>query len=229
MISAGPDRYRLAFAVLLPAAAAAVLTLLALAPAPRSAPIQVGGGDASRLARMAEAPALRPIVLHGRRVTLGTGPAGPLTNARRPAPPASMDIPSLHVKAPVQPVHATVAGVEVPPIGHAGWFSAGPRPGEPGRTVVIGHIDGATRPGVFEHVPEIKNGATITLRDAAGRAHRFAVVGKLQVAKTAFPADEVYGPSERSVLVLVTCGGIYVPGEGYSDNVIVYARSLEAA
>jgi hypothetical protein len=224
--AAGPGRHQLLLAILLPAAAAAVMVLVAFAPAPRTAPVQVGGGDASRLARMAEAPALRPIVLHGRTTTLGHGRTGPLTTGPRPAVPTSLAIPSLHVDAPVQPVDATAEGIEVPPIGHAGWFEAGPRPGEPGRTVVIGHIDGATMPGVFEHVPEIETGSEIVMRDADGKVHRYGVVGKLQVPKAEFPASEVYGPSDRSVLVLVTCGGVYVPGEGYSSNVIVYAASI---
>jgi hypothetical protein len=226
---AGPGRHQLALAVLLPAAAAAVLTMLALAPGPRSAPFRVARGSASRLARMADAPSLRPIVLKGGGATLGVGPAGSLGSGPRPAPPATMAIPSLHVDAPIQPVGTTPAGdLEVPPIGRAGWVDAGPRPGEPGRTVIVGHIDGLTRPGVFQHVPEIRSGSEIDIRDADGRRHRFAVVGKLQVAKSAFPRSAVYGPSQRSVLVLVTCGGVYERGVGYSDNVIVYARALEA-
>jgi sortase (surface protein transpeptidase) len=169
---------------------------------------------------------LRPIVLHGKREELGTGSTGPLTTAKRPAAPTSFAIPSLGVDAPVEAVGATETGIEVPRIGRAGWFEAGPRPGEPGRAVLIGHLDGKTQPGVFQHVPELPNGAEIVVRDAGRGIHRYAVVGKLQVDKSRFPASSVYGPSERPVLVLITCGGIYVPGEGYSSNVIVYARSL---
>jgi sortase (surface protein transpeptidase) len=181
-------------------------------------------GNAAKLAHMAE---LRPIVLHGRHAGLGTGPpGGSLTDHPQAGVPVSFAIPSLGVEAEVEPVAATPAGIAVPRIGRAGWFDAGPRPGDPGRAVLIGHIDGKTLPGVFEHVPEIRNGSEIIVRDADGGAHRFDVVGKLQVAKANFPASAVYGPSERPVLVLVTCGGVYVPGQGYSDNVIVYARSV---
>ena len=42
--------------------------------------------------------------------------------------------------------------------------------------------------------------------------------------KIAFPADRVYGATDRSRLVLVTCGGAWVGGHvGYADNVIVFA------
>jgi len=216
-------RLELGLAVLVPAAVAALVTLALLPPLPASAPTHVGRGDPARLARMAE---LRPIVLHGRRSVLGHGPAGPLTTAARPAPPTSMAIPALHVDAPIEPVSATASGIEVPQIGRAGWFDAGPRPGEPGRSVIIGHIDGATVPGVFQHVPEIATGSEIVVRDAGGGPHRYQVVGKTQVPKSNFPASQVYGASKSPVLVLVTCGGVYVPNVGYSDNVIVYARAM---
>ncbi len=215
-------RFELGLAVLVPALVAAALTLL-LVPSLSFAPEAAPDADAGRLARLAE---LRPIVLTAdREVGLGTGPAGPMTNGARPAVPASIAIPALHVDTDVQAVTATATGLEVPEIGRAGWFDAGPRPGEPGRAVIIGHIDGATEPGVFQHVPAIANGSAIVVRDAAGGVHEYEVTGKTQVPKDAFPASEVYGPSDTPVLVLITCGGYYEPGVGYSDNVIVYARA----
>jgi sortase (surface protein transpeptidase) len=223
MSSTAIRRVELGMAVLVPAVVAAALALV-LMPSTWFAPDQVPGGDAARLARMAE---LRPIVVRGdRTVALGTGPAGPMATGDRAAIPTSLAIPSLHVDTDIQPVTATAEGIEVPEIGHAGWFDAGPRPGEPGRAVIIGHIDGATEPGVFQHVPEIADGSEIVVRDADDGVHTYEVVGKTQVPKTAFPASEVYGPSKNPVLVLVTCGGLYEPGIGYSDNVIVYARAV---
>jgi hypothetical protein len=219
----GAGRRAVLIAIVLPGAIAAAITLLLLPPRQRAAPRQVAHGDASRLAHMAE---LRPVVLHGRRTGLGTGPSGPLTTAQRPGIPTSFAIPSQGVDASIEPVGASETGIDVPRIGRAGWFDAGPRPGEPGRAVLIGHLDGKTQPGIFQHVPDLRNGAEIVVRDRDGGVHRYAVVGKVQVEKTAFPAAAVYGPSERPVLVLITCGGIYVPGEGYSSNVIVYARLL---
>jgi sortase (surface protein transpeptidase) len=223
MNSTALRRTAMGIAVGVPAVVAAALVLL-LVPAFSSAPDQLPHGSAARLAQMAE---LRPIVVRGdRSVSLGTGPAGPMTHGHRSAIPTSLAIPALHVDTDIEPVTATEAGIEVPAIGHAGWFDAGPRPGEPGRAVIIGHIDGATEPGIFQHVPEIANGSAIVVRDAAGKAHTYDVVGKTQVSKSAFPASDVYGPSKNPVLVLVTCGGVYEPGVGYSDNVIVYARAV---
>jgi hypothetical protein len=215
-------RVEFGLAVLVPAVIAGALTLL-LFPTLSFAPHEIPDGDAAGLARLSE---LRPIVLTtDGDMGLGKSPAGPATNGTRPAVPASLAIPALHVDTDIQPVSATATGLEVPEIGQAGWFDAGPRPGEPGRSVIIGHIDGASEPGVFQHVPALAAGSPIVVRDADGGVHEYEVTGKTQVPKDAFPASEVYGPSDTPVLVLITCGGYYEPGVGYSDNVLVYARA----
>ena len=50
-------------------------------------------------------------------------------------------------------------------------------------------------------------------------------MGGAQVQKARFPTESVYGGGRRPVLVLVTCGGPYVEGRGYRDNVLLYARA----
>ena len=223
----------LVVAVLIPAAIAAALVRVFFPPSERAAPVHIAAAPpaaASRLAHAAAAPApLRPIVLEGGRMTLGSDPTGPATTRTRPAPPSSIAIPALGVHAPVQPVGPAANGIGVPPLHRAGWYSGGPRPGEPGRAVLIGHLDSPTGPDVFGRVPALKENAEITVTDARGHVHAFRVVGKLEIRKARFPANDVYGPAPRPVLVLITCGGPYIRGFGYRDNVIVYARGVPLA
>jgi hypothetical protein len=215
-------RVEFGLAVLVPALIAGLLTL-ALFPTIEFAPTELPNRDAAKLARLAE---LRPIVLTADgEMGLASRAAPAAPNGARPAEPASIAIPALHVDTDIQAVSATATGLEVPEIGHAGWYDAGPRPGEPGRAVLIGHLDGLTEPGVFMHVPGLAAGSAIVVRDADGGVHEYEVTGKLQVPKSEFPASEVYGPTKTPVLVLITCGGTYEEGVGYSDNVIVYARA----
>ena len=61
--------------------------------------------------------------------------------------------------------------------------------------------------------------------DTRGDVHSYRVVGVTRVRKRRFPTEAVYGHSSHPVLVLVTCGGPFVEGRGYRDNVLVYARS----
>jgi hypothetical protein len=220
--------FRAAVGVLIPALAAGLLVLALMPRGPGAAP-SVPAGELSppgKLARMAATSPLRPIVLRGGSARLGGGAAGPDDTAARPAPPSRLEIPSLGVRADVQRVSSTPTGIEVPQVGEAGWFDEGPRPGEPGRAVVIGHLDSQTGPGLFALLPGVKTGTDVTVTDHGGGIHRFRVVGKAQVPKATFPSGAVYGPSERPVLVLITCGGPYTPGVGYRDNVLVYARAV---
>lgn len=209
---------------------AALAAFVALPRGPRSALIEVPH-DALRppilLAQAAaQPPTLRPIVIRAGRWQLGTGPAGSVA-ANRPAPPARLSIPSIGVDAPVDPVHGTAVGIDVPAVGRAGWYDAGPRPGEPGRAVIIGHFDASNGPGLFALLPAVATGTKIAVSDSAGAVHHFMIVGRAQIEKSKFPTYAVYGPAPRPVLVLVTCGGPYIPGVGYRDNVIVYARSVD--
>jgi hypothetical protein len=219
---------RAGLGVLIPAVAAG-LVAFALIPRPQdAAPTQIPASAANapqKLARMAATAPLRPIVLRGGRPQLGKGAAGPATNVDRPAPPVRLAISALGVRADVQRVRSTATGLEVPQVGRAGWFAEGPRPGEPGRAVVIGHLDSQTGPGLFALLPGVQPGTDISVTDAAHVVHHFKVVGKAQVPKATFPSAAVYGPSVRPVLVLITCGGPYSPGTGYRDNVLVYARA----
>ncbi|MEA2437339.1 MAG: hypothetical protein QOF65_1895 [Thermoleophilaceae bacterium] len=213
----------------IPAAVAGLLAFLLIPRPDGSAPISISAGESkppAQLARMAAAQPLHPIVLRGGRVQLGHGAAGPATAAERPAEPAHLAIPALGVRADVQHVSSTASGIEVPQVGRAGWFDEGPRPGEPGRAVVIGHLDSQTGPGLFALLPGVEPGTDVSVTDAAGAVHRFKVVGKAQVPKATFPSSAVYGPSSRPALVLITCGGPYTPGAGYRDNVLVYARAI---
>ncbi len=148
---------------------------------------------------MAAASPLRPIVLRGSAAELGSGAAGPATTVDRPAEPAHLSIPELDVHADIERVGSTATGtIEVPQVGVAGWFDEGPRPGEPGRAVVIGHLDSQNGPGLFALLPGVKTGADISVTDAAGAVHRFQVIGKAQVPKANFPSGAVYGPSDTA-------------------------------
>jgi hypothetical protein len=106
----------------------------------------------------------------------------------------------------------------------AGWYDEGPRPGQPGPAVIVGHVDSRSGPAVFYRLPELRPGATVLVDRADGTTARFRVPGHRQVAKSRFPADLVYAPTLDAVLRLVTCGGTFDAGTGhYRDNVIVTA------
>ena len=224
-------RARLAAAIVVPALAAggAVFAL-----APHDEPATTADGSAARLAREAERPrtlgpaatrTLRPILARSGRSGVQSIPLEGIEGGVRPAPPQRISIPAAGVETVVDPVGTRGGEIEVPELGRAGWFEGGPRPGEPGRAVVIGHLDTRRGPGLFARVPSVPVGGGVVITDRRGEVHRFEIVGRTQVRKDRFPTSEVYGSASRPVLVLITCGGPYREGRGYRDNVLLYARA----
>jgi Sortase domain len=142
------------------------------------------------------------------------------------APPVRLRIPAARVDTPLQPLgRAADSTVEVPSdFGVAGWFADGPRPGQDGPAVILGHVDSRTGPGVFYSLAGLAAGTEVLVDRADGSTVSFRVSGIDTVPKSGFPTDQVYGPTLQSSLRLVTCGGPFDRAAGsYRDNVIVSA------
>lgn len=149
--------------------------------------------------------------------------ARPATQVARPV---RLRIPALGVDSPLDELgQAMDRTVEVPsdPF-RAGWYSLGPRPGQAGPAVILGHVDGRSQPGVFFRVRELDAGAEVVVDRADGSSARFRITRVTRMPKSAFPTGEVYLPTAGPELRLVTCGGSFDAGtQHYRDNVIAYA------
>ena len=144
------------------------------------------------------------------------------------AEPVRLRIPALHVTSSLLHLGLAEDGtIEVPvPADIAGWYKDGPRPGQPGPAVIVGHVDSKrTGPGIFYNLYRLKRGTAILVDRADGSHVRFRVTRVSRVPKTRFPTDLVYTPTLQPTLRLVTCGGFFDKAKrSYRDNVIVYAE-----
>jgi sortase (surface protein transpeptidase) len=148
----------------------------------------------------------------------------PRTAAAVPVP-VRLRIPSIGVDAPLVQVGLDPDGTIAAPHGfrEAAWYAGGPRPGEPGPAVLLGHVDSKTGPAVFYRLTFLKAGAEVLVDRADKSTVRFRVSGRIQVAKTRFPED-LYAPTLAPALRLVTCGGTFNKHtRHYRDNVVVSA------
>ncbi|MEO3808906.1 class F sortase [Sphaerisporangium sp. B11E5] len=141
------------------------------------------------------------------------------------ATPQRLEIPSLNLKAPLMKLGMAGNGeVELPPYEKpttAGWFDQSEVPGDPGPSVIIGHVDTKTAPAVFYRLRQVKKGAAIRVLRSDGRTAHYKVDSVEQIPKDDFPTDRVY---MADGLRLVTCGGAFDrTTHEYLDNVIVYA------
>jgi sortase (surface protein transpeptidase) len=142
--------------------------------------------------------------------------------------PVRIDIPSIGVSSALDRLGRAPDGtVETPPLsrgGVAGWYEPGPRPGDPGSAVILGHVDSTRGPAVFYRLRELRRGDEVRVGRADGSTVRFVVQRTEQTLKRRFPTDDVYYPTWRPGLRLVTCGGVFDASWGhYLSNIIVYA------
>ncbi|MEU4770737.1 class F sortase [Micromonospora sp. NPDC023644] len=143
--------------------------------------------------------------------------------------PTTIAIPRIGVDAAIMPLGTNPDGtVQVPPLERAqlaGWYEPGPSPGEIGNAVIVGHVDSAAiGPAVFFSLGALQPGDTITVTRQDGQQATFTVESVKAYPKTEFPTEQVYGPSNRPGLRVVTCGGTFDEAAGsYPDNVVVFA------
>lgn len=117
--------------------------------------------------------------------------------------------------------------VEVPPVSRpeqAGVYANGPTPGDPGPAVILGHVNGGGRPGIFARLSELAPGDDVAVVRPDGRTATFRVYRKDTVAKDDFPTSAVYSDTTGAELRLITCGGdLDLATHSYRSNVLVFA------
>ncbi|MEU2063372.1 class F sortase [Streptomyces sp. NPDC013455] len=151
-------------------------------------------------------------------------PPRPLPRSR----PTTLRVPSLGVDAPVIPLRLDRnRELETPPVDRpklVGWYQGGPTPGEPGTAIAVGHRDTRTGPAVFAGLAQVRRGRRIEVARADGRTAVYSVDRVKVYDKAGFPDKEVYGPTGRPELRVLTCGGLFSRRTGYTSNVVVFAH-----
>ncbi len=170
-------------------------------------------------------PPGRPIPSAGPGTSLASG-----TDTPRLLPgDVRIIIPAIGVDAPVVDLGLNPDGtLQVPTsFTQAGWWSGGPFPGDPGAAVVVGHISSIGGPAVFYRLADLRPGDRVVVTLPTGGSTTFRVTRSLQVAKTDFPTQLVYGAVPGRELRLVTCGGAFDSATGhFYDSVIVFATAV---
>ncbi|MFJ6431533.1 class F sortase [Streptomyces sp. NPDC091416] len=160
-----------------------------------------------------------------------SGAASTRTASPPPARPLRVDIPALHVSAPLVDLTLDDRGrLGVPDPAErnlAGWYRDGVPPGSPGTAIVVAHVDTPTGPAAFAGLDTLRPGATVDVRRADGTVASFRVYAIEEFEKSDFPSARVYGPAKDAQLRLLTCGGAYDPAAGgYQSNVVAFARLM---
>jgi hypothetical protein len=148
------------------------------------------------------------------------------------ATPLRVDIPSISASSSLVATGLKPDGsLDVPPVSQpqqASWYDQSPTPGELGPSVVLGHVNGNGKQGVFANLDKVVAGALVTVDRADGQRVTFKVSRVETFPKSSFPTDLVYNDTPNAALRLITCGGDYDPANrNYLSNVVVYADLVD--
>lgn len=169
-----------------------------------------------------ESPATPPRVTSARETPLG------------PSTPRRVRIPSIGVDSEVirlgkNPDGTLAVPQPGPDLDKAAWFENSPTPGQPGPSVVEGHVatdEGG--PSIFFDLAELRPGDTIQVDREDGRTAVFEVDALREFPKDEFPTDLVYGGDlSRPTLRLITCSNFDSSVGGHTSNLIVFSHLAE--
>ncbi|MBP2322770.1 LPXTG-site transpeptidase (sortase) family protein [Kibdelosporangium banguiense] len=159
----------------------------------------------------------------------GQAPPAAKNAAALPASvPTEISIPKIGAKSSLIPLGLNAdETIQVPSVDQpmqAGWYEKASTPGEAGPAVILGHVDGHKKPGIFFRLKEMAAGDEVLVSRQDGSTARFKVTRVEQISKKDFPTDAVYGDTVSPELRLITCGGVFDhTAKSYKDNIIVFA------
>jgi sortase A len=106
----------------------------------------------------------------------------------------------------------------------AGWYKRGARAGENGNLVLNAHYDTDTgRPAAFWELKNLRVGDTVWVIDDLGRSHAYLITEIFYLGINDPDRLKIFkSDKQKPTLTLITCGGIWLPGEyTYSQRLIV--------
>jgi sortase (surface protein transpeptidase) len=132
------------------------------------------------------------------------------------------------VDAAIVPVGVDASGSMAIPaeVDAVGWYRFGPAPGDSaGAAVVAGHVDSKEQgAGALLPLRRVGVGDRVTVTTVDGDDVAYRVVGKETIVKQRLPVQRLFARDGAPRLVLITCGGPFVPElSSYRDNLVVVA------
>lgn len=145
---------------------------------------------------------------------------------------------------PIGHVGPDDAATLAPPedLGVLGWYAASAQPGskDQGTIVMTGHVNYAGETGYAARITNLKEGDIVTVTTEDGAEHKYRVARdtysvykasdnttpEQYVEATKDTLGRAHGPE---ALILLTCGGTFVPGSptGYDSNMIAEAYPID--
>jgi sortase (surface protein transpeptidase) len=151
--------------------------------------------------------------------------------------PVSISIPAIGVASKLMEVGLNANGtIQVPPLNdpplsnEAAWYKYSPTPGQPGPSIIEGHVNSASEgPLVFFRLGALKPGDLVNVTLADRQVAVFKITAVRSYLKSQFPTSTVYGFTDYASLRLITCGGSFDEQTGhYISNVVAFASLVSS-
>lgn len=108
----------------------------------------------------------------------------------------------------------------------AAWFLNSPTPGQPGPSIIEGHVDTTSGPSIFFDLGKLRPGNRIKVTRRDGIVAVFTVDAVRDYPKSAFPTTTVYGAKDlsRPQLRLITCSDFDAASGHHTGNAVIFAH-----
>lgn len=142
--------------------------------------------------------------------------------------PKELLIPKLDINSAIEFVgNDSLGRMDVPKnADDVAWYKLGYKIGQKGNAVLAGHLDKASGvQAVFYSLKSLREGDLVIVKDANGKVLNFEVVRVQNYPWNGFPIDEVFGASDKPMLNLITCGGVFDKSSlNYSERTVVFTN-----
>lgn len=143
--------------------------------------------------------------------------------------PEKISIPAIGVEANALHLGMKENGEMAVPgtIDDVSWFEPGYKPGENGRAVIAGHVDGVNGQAIFWDLAKLEAGDEIIV-EGEGKELKFRVYAMESVELELADVQSVFGYRSSPELILITCSGDYDHNRGTrAERLIVYTELVD--
>lgn len=140
--------------------------------------------------------------------------------------PVRLTIDSLETTLRVNPVGIENDGsLETPKSwNEAGWYKNGAMPGQTGNVLINAHYDdNLGKPAAFWQLKNIKIGDKVVLENEFGKVYTYEVTEFFYIDIRDPERLKIFKDTKgKSTITLITCGGVWLPGEStYNKRLVV--------
>lgn len=146
--------------------------------------------------------------------------------------PRYISIPDINVFARVKHTGIDDQGAVDSPsnIYDVSWYNGGAKPGDAiGSSLLLGHVQGWSAPGVFKNIDKLENGARYTVEKGNGETLTYEVTRTAEYTLDSINMAQILSAEEPGEhdMKLMTCSGSFdASTDSYNSRYVVYAKII---